>query len=123
MSKRKQTLGDYIELPTNKKSSAKDFYIRVYELVERIPKGKVTTYGAIAEVLGRKGSARMVGAALGAIPEGYDVPAHRVINRVGALSAAHKFGGYKIMHRLLDREGVTFKGERVDMKKHFWQPK
>jgi methylated-DNA-protein-cysteine methyltransferase-like protein len=123
MSKRKQTLGDYIELPTNKKSSAKDFYIRVYEVVERIPKGKVTTYGAIAEVLGRKGSARMVGAALGAIPEGYDIKPHRVINRIGALSAAHKFGSYARMRKLLEREGVTFIGERVDLKKHFWQPK
>ncbi|HET9137246.1 MAG TPA: MGMT family protein [Candidatus Kapabacteria bacterium] len=123
MSKRKQTLGDYIELPSNKKSSAKDFYIRVYELVERIPKGKVTTYGAIAEVLGRKGSARMVGVALGAIPEGYDINPHRVINRIGALSASHKFGSYARMRKLLERDGVTFIGERVDMKKHFWKPK
>jgi len=122
-SKRKKQLTDYIDLASNNKSSSKDFYIKVYEVVERIPKGKVTTYGAIAELLGRKGSARMVGAALGAIPEDYTLSPHRVINRIGALSAAHKFGSYSRMRKLLEREGITFIGERVDMKKHFWQPK
>src|SRR5580692_9029148 len=99
------------------------FYARVYEIVEQIPEGKVTTYGAIAEVLGMKSSSRMIGQALGALPEGSDVPAQRVINRIGALSAAHHFGGYGRLRGMLKREGVTFKGELVDMKKHFWDPK
>jgi len=99
------------------------FYARVYEIVEQIPIGKVTTYGAIAEVLGMKGSSRMVGQALGALPEGSDVPAQRVINRIGALSGAHHFGGYERMRAMLRREGITFKGELVDMEKHFWNPK
>ncbi|HZK76748.1 MAG TPA: MGMT family protein [Candidatus Kapabacteria bacterium] len=99
------------------------FYAKVYEIVEQIPLGKVTTYGAIAEVLGMKGSSRMVGQALSALPEDSDVPAQRVINRIGALSGAHHFGGYERMRAILRREGVTFKGELVDMSKHFWDPK
>ncbi|HET6401815.1 MAG TPA: MGMT family protein [Candidatus Kapabacteria bacterium] len=99
------------------------FYARVYEIVEQIPFGKVTTYGAIAEVLGMKGSSRMVGQALSALPEDSDVPAQRVINRIGALSGAHHFGGYDKMREMLRREGVTFKEELVDMEKHFWDPK
>ncbi len=99
------------------------FYARVYEIVEQIPVGKVTTYGAIAEVLGMKGSSRMVGQALSELPEDSDVPAQRVINRIGALSGAHHFGGYGRMRTILRREGVTFKGELVDLKKHFWDPK
>jgi methylated-DNA-protein-cysteine methyltransferase-like protein len=100
-----------------------DFYGRVYAIVEQIPRGKVTTYGAIAEVLGMKGSSRMVGQALGAVPEDSDLPAQRVINRIGALSGAHHFGGYDRMRRMLEKEGVTFKREIVDMEKHFWSPK
>ena len=106
-----------------KKPQTLNFYQRVYELVEQIPLGKVTTYGAIAETLGMKGSSRMVGHSLNALPEGSDLPAQRVINRIGALSGAHHFGGYDRMRRQLEREGVHFKGELVDMKQHFWHPK
>ena len=109
-----------VELRLPKKKP--NFYAKVYEIVEQIPEGKVTTYGAIAEVLGMKRSSRMVGQALGALPEGSDVPAQRVINRIGALSGAHHFGGYERMRSMLKREGVTFKGELVDMEKHFWNP-
>jgi methylated-DNA-protein-cysteine methyltransferase related protein len=106
------------KLPKKKPS----FYARVYEIVEQIPIGKVTTYGAIAELLGMKGSSRMIGQALGALPEGSDVPAQRVINRIGALSGAHHFGGYDRMRGMLVHEGITFKDELVDMEKHFWNP-
>lgn len=98
------------------------FYARVYAIVEQIPRGKVTTYGAIAEVLGMKGSSRMVGQALSALPKESDVPAQRVINRIGALSGAHHFGGYEVMRTMLRREGITFNGELVDMDRHFWDP-
>lgn len=99
------------------------FYDKVYEIALRIPKGKVTSYGAIAETLGMKSSARLVGHAMAAVPEDLGVPAHRVINSAGALSGAHKFGGYERMRWLLEREGVKFRGEKVDMKLHFWHPK
>ncbi len=106
-----------------RKKPRPSFYARVYEIVEQIPEGKVTTYGAIAELLGMKGSSRMIGQALGALPEDSDVPAQRVINRIGALSGAHHFGGYDRMRGMLVRECVTFKEELVDMEKHFWDPK
>jgi methylated-DNA-protein-cysteine methyltransferase-like protein len=108
-----------LKLPKKKPS----FYARVYEIVEQIPFGKVTTYGAIAELLGMKGSSRMIGQALGALPEGSDIPAQRVINRIGALSGAHHFGGYDRMRGMLLREGISFKDELVDLEKHFWDPK
>ena len=111
--------------PRAKKSASKkpNFYDKVYAIVEQIPLGKVTTYGAIAETLGMKGSSRMVGHALGAMPEDSDLPAQRVINRVGALSGAHHFGGYERMRAMLRKEGITFKAEIVDMERHFWHPK
>jgi methylated-DNA-protein-cysteine methyltransferase-like protein len=110
-------------LEPKKQKRAASFYERVYEIALRIPKGKVTSYGAIAETLGMKSSARLVGQAMAAVPEDLGVPAHRVINGAGALSAAHKFGGYERMRWLLEREGVKFHGEKVDMKLHFWHPK
>ena len=114
-------LGEAFEEVFRGKKKPKDFYARVYEVVEQIPRGKVTTYGAIAEHLGTKGSSRMVGQALTALPE-CDITAHRVINRFGALTGAVHFGGYDRMRALLRKEGVTFKGELVDMEKHFWRP-
>ena len=91
-----------------------DFFDRVYKLVAKIPKGKVTTYGAIAEVCGIRSSARTVGWALNGAAES-GLPCHRVVNRLGALT---------LMEELLRSEGVEFdeKGY-VIMKKYFWQPK
>lgn len=100
----------------------KSFYDKVYEIVRIIPKGKVTTYGAIGETLGLKNSARLVGTAMKAIPQEMDLPAHRVVNRTGALTAASAFGGYQRLRWLLEKEGVSFCDERIDMKKHFWHP-
>jgi methylated-DNA-protein-cysteine methyltransferase related protein len=119
--KKDKHLGEAFEEVFKGKKSPPSFYARVYEIVEQIPRGKVTTYGAIAEHLGTKGSSRMVGQALTALPE-CDIPAHRVINRIGALTAAHHFGGYERLRSMLRKEGVTFKGELVDMEKHFWKP-
>jgi methylated-DNA-protein-cysteine methyltransferase-like protein len=111
-----------IDSAFGEKPKGKNFYQKVYAIVEQIPVGKVTTYGAIAETLGMKRSSRQVGQALNSIPKGHDVPAQRVINRIGALSGAHHFGGYEVMRRLLRKEGVTFKQELVNMEKHFWHP-
>lgn len=112
-------LPDIIEIAGPKSAS---FYERVYDIVRVIPKGKVTTYGAIGETLGLKSSARLVGNAMKAIPEEYDLPAHRVVNKTGSLTAAHMFGGYKRLRWLLERENVGFRGERIDMDKYFWHP-
>ena len=70
-----------------------DFFERVYEVVRQIPFGKVTTYGSIAAYLGAAKSARTVGYAMNAAHAKPDVPAHRVVNRIGLLTGKHHFGG------------------------------
>jgi methylated-DNA-protein-cysteine methyltransferase related protein len=119
---KQRVLDNAIDSAFEAKPKGANFYQKVYAIVEQIPVGKVTTYGAIAETLGMKGSSRQVGQALNSVPKGMDVPAQRVINRIGALSGAHHFGGYEVMRRLLRKEGVTFKAELVDMQRHFWHP-
>lgn len=99
-----------------------DFYTRVYAVVMRIPPGKVTTYGAIARHIGAGRSARTVGYALNAAPLLDDIPCHRVVNRNGDLSGKVHFATPTLMRELLEAEGVTFKGERVVMAEHFWDP-
>ena len=86
-----------------------NFYDEVYQVVRLIPKGRVTSYGAIAEYLGTKGSSRMVGYAMGACGSIQPpVPAHRVVNRVGLLSGKFHFGG-DTMEQLLASEGIKVK--------------
>ena len=99
-----------------------DFFERVWDVVAEIPVGKVTTYGHIAEHLGAKSAARTVGWAMNAAA-GTGLPAHRVVNRFGALSGKVHFGGPHIMEDLLRSEGVTFTEDGcVDMDKHLWVP-
>jgi len=101
-----------------------NFFERVYELVRQIPEGKVTSYGAIAKALGAARSARMVGWAMNASHNMDDVPAHRVVNRIGMLSGKHHFEGTNLMQQLLENEGIKVKDNQiVDFEKHFWQPK
>ena len=114
---------DLLDLSVSKNKENLSFYEKVYEIVRQIPKGKVTTYGAIAETIGMKSSSRLVGQALKSMPPEMGIPAQRVINHAGLLSGAHQFGGYERMRWLLEREGVKFKGDGVDMEKHFWKPK
>jgi methylated-DNA-protein-cysteine methyltransferase-like protein len=100
-----------------------NFFERVYEVAARIPYGKVTSYGAIANFLASSGSARMVGWAMNAAHNRDDVPAHRVVNRVGLLSGKHHFDGTNLMQQLLENEGVKVEDNKVvDFEKHFWQP-
>ena len=85
-----------------------DFFARVYEIARLIPHGRVTSYGAIAEYLGSKGSARMVGWAMNTShfqPE--NIPAHRVVNRNGLLTGKRHFGGSDTMKELLESEGIV----------------
>jgi methylated-DNA-protein-cysteine methyltransferase-like protein len=100
-----------------------NFFERVYEIVRQIPIGKVTSYGAIAKALGMARSARMVGWAMNASHNLEDVPAHRVVNRLGMLSGKHHFEGTNLMQQLLENEGIRIKDNQVlDFKKHFWEP-
>jgi methylated-DNA-protein-cysteine methyltransferase-like protein len=100
-----------------------NFYDMVYQVVRLIPPGRVTSYGAIANYLGTKGSSRMVGYAMqacgGANPP---VPAHRVVNSQGLLTGKFHFGG-DLMEQLLESEGVKVEDNKVvDFKKVFWDP-
>ena len=99
------------------------FFERVYEIVRQIPEGKVTSYGAIAKALGTARSARMVGWAMNASHNLEDVPAHRVVNRIGILSGKHHFEGTNLMQQLLENEGIqVVDNQIIDFEKHFWEP-
>jgi methylated-DNA-protein-cysteine methyltransferase related protein len=110
---------------TLKKSKAKekeDFFKKVYKITRKIPYGKVTTYGHIAEAIGIKSAARTVGWALNGC--GRDIPAHRVVNRYGALTGKIHFGDPNLMEDLLKSEGVEFDDNGcVNLEKHLWIPK
>ncbi|MCL9806073.1 MGMT family protein [Flavobacterium amniphilum] len=100
-----------------------NFFERVYEIARQIPEGRVTSYGAIAKVLGAARSARMVGWAMNASHNMEDVPAHRVVNRNGVLTGKHHFDGTSLMQQLLESEGVeVVDNQIVDFEKYFWQP-
>jgi methylated-DNA-protein-cysteine methyltransferase-like protein len=99
------------------------FFDMVYEVVKLIPPGKVTSYGAIANYLGTKGSARMVGWAMNAAHDLNDVPAHRVVNRSGLLTGKNHFEDPNKMEELLSTEGIEVKDDQIqDFNKHFWDP-
>ena len=101
-----------------------NFFERVYAVVRQIPYGKVTSYGAIAKVLGTARSARMVGWAMNSSHNLEDVPAHRVVNRNGLLTGKMHFDGTNLMQQLLENEGiVVVDNQIVDFEKVFWQPK
>lgn len=98
------------------------YYEQVFEVTRRVPRGRVTTYGAIADYLAL-GSARMVGWALHNSLSGDGVPAHRVVNRKGELSGRNHFPTPTMMQELLEQEGVTVLENRVrDFEQRFWHP-
>lgn len=101
----------------------KDFFNSVFEVVKLIPKGRITSYGAIAAYLGAKSSSRMVGWAMNqshSLKE--PIPAHRVLNRNGLLTGKMHFGGNR-MQELLESEGIKVEDDAVvDFKTLFWDP-
>ncbi len=98
------------------------YFDLVFEIARRIPPGRVSTYGAIADYL-TLGSARMVGWALRHSLGVPDVPAHRVVNRLGELSGRHHFNPPEHMQQLLEQEGVMVRDNRVqDFERLFWHP-
>ena len=108
------------------KSTVKEysFFADVFDVVRQIPKGKVTSYGAVAAYLGTKLSARMVGWAMNAAHTAKPkVPAQRVVNRNGLLTGKHHFATPTAMEELLKKDGVAVKNDTiVDFKKIFWDP-
>ena len=104
--------------------SKNDFFDKVYNVVRKIPEGKVTSYGAIASYLGAKKSARLVGWAMNASHGDNSIPAHRVVNRIGLLTGKHHFGGTKVMQQLLENEGIVIKGDKIqNLENFFWDPR
>lgn len=100
------------------------FFAKVYDIVLKVPYGRVTTYGAIANYLGSKGAARMVGWAMNASHRQItQIPAHRVVNRRGMLTGKHHFETPALMQKLLENEGVEVKDDQIiNFKNHFWDP-
>jgi methylated-DNA-protein-cysteine methyltransferase-like protein len=100
------------------------FFDLVHEVARQIPRGRVTSYGAIAACLGTRLSARMVGWAMMAVPYAKKpVPAHRVVNRVGLLTGKHHYDPPGKMQELLEKEGVVVKDDKVvNFSKLFWDP-
>jgi methylated-DNA-protein-cysteine methyltransferase-like protein len=104
-----------------KKPSDSAFFVDVYDVVRLIPKGRVTSYGAIAHFLGTKSGARMVGWAMHGCPQG--LPAHRVVNSAGLLTGKHHFKTPKEMQKRLEREGIVVVQDKIkDFKDIFWDP-
>jgi methylated-DNA-protein-cysteine methyltransferase-like protein len=108
-------------VPSGKKDAL--FFEQVYEVVRQIPRGRVTSYGAIAAALGTRKSARMVGWAMNNAHAMAGVPAHRVVNRQGLLTGKMHFATAEAMQQLLEAEGITVKNDQVqDFEKYFWDP-
>lgn len=106
-------------MPTDKVN----YFDLVYQVVREIPRGRVTSYGAIAHYLGLKSGARMVGYAMNAAHTMLDVPAQRVVNRQGLLTGKHHFETSTRMQELLEADGVKVENDRVqDFEKIFWDP-
>ncbi|MCL5029344.1 MAG: methylated-DNA--[protein]-cysteine S-methyltransferase [Bacteroidetes bacterium] len=118
----KKSKGSKKKVEVRKKNRKEDFFDRVYKVVAKIPYGKVSTYGDVAEACGIRSSARTVGWALNGAKES-GLPCHRVVNRFGALTGKHHFGDPFIMEDLLRSEGVEFdKDGCVNLEKHLWKP-
>ena len=99
------------------------FFAKVHALVAQIPPGKVMTYGQIAALLGDVCSAKVVGYAMRAVPEGHSLPCHRVINKAGGMAGGLLFGGPERQRQMLEEEGVPFTPEgRVDLAQARYQP-
>lgn len=100
-----------------------DFFENVYSVVKKIPFGKVSTYGAIAKFLGSSKSARVVGWAMNASHINKDIPAHRVVNRIGLLTGKKHFFGINLMRQLLENEGLIIENDQIkDFELFFWDP-
>ena len=112
-----------VRLMPGKKNTTNEpnFFQDVYAVVKLIPKGRVTSYGAIAHYLGTKMSSRMVGWAMNGCPK--DVPAHRVVNRNGLLTGKHHFKTPTTMQKLLEKEGVKVINDKiVNFTEKYWNP-
>jgi methylated-DNA-protein-cysteine methyltransferase related protein len=99
-------------------------YHRIYQVVRRIPRGRVATYGQVAELAGLKGHARQVGYALHALPDGEAVPWQRVINARGEISLRGENDNDRLQKLMLREEGIRFdRTGRIDLARYRWRPR
>lgn len=100
-----------------------NFFEKVYQVAKLIPYGRVTSYGAIAKYLGAARSARMVGWAMNASHNNDEIPAHRVVNRIGLLTGKQHFDGTNLMQQLLENEGIIIIENQIQhFETVFWNP-
>jgi methylated-DNA-protein-cysteine methyltransferase-like protein len=98
------------------------FFEEVYEVVRKIPKGKVATYGQIAKIMGQPRRAKIVGWALHKNPYFGDVPCHRVVNRNGEITSGFAFGGLDEQRRMLEAEGIIFNEDgKINLDEYLWE--
>lgn len=99
-------------------------YSEIYEVVARIPRRRVATYGQIAELAGIPGQPRRIGYALSALTGNAGIPWHRVINAKGMISSRSGSGPDKLQRRLLQKEGIVFDSSgRIDLSRFQWRPR
>src|SRR5215217_4952954 len=124
MASKKNTLQEKLKSVTPSGKKDESFFELVFDVVRQIPKGRVTSYGAIAAALGAKSSSRLVGWAMnGSGRVRPKVPAHRVVNRLGLLTGKIHFSPPEQMQQLLEKEGVKVLDDKIaDFKKKFWDP-
>jgi methylated-DNA-protein-cysteine methyltransferase-like protein len=103
--------------------SSSKTYLRIWNMVRKVPRGRITTYGTIAELCGLPGQARLVGYALHNLPHGSDVPWQRVINSRGMISFRKNQDAYEIQRSLLRKEGVIFVKEKASFGRYGWSGK
>lgn len=105
-------------------SDSDNFFTKVFRVCQQIPKGRVTSYGAIAKAIGSPQASRMVGWAMNkSFSHNVPIPAHRVLNRNGMLTGKKAFGNPMLMQTLLEQEGLIVKNDQViDFQKYFWDP-
>ena len=106
-----------------KPSPANDLRAKIHAVVRRIPSGKVATYGQIAALAGFPRHARQVGYAMRDLPQGSDLPWHRVLNARGEVSPRAAVGWEDVQRDLLEQEGVELARERVDLARYGWKPR
>ncbi len=111
-------------MPTKKIPTSEHWTEKVYAIVRQIPKGKVTSYGAIADAVGTRTTSRMVGWAMNASHNVKPpIPAHRVVNRNGILTGKHHFANPMLMQHLLEAEGIPIDDDKIiNFKNYYWLP-
>ncbi|MGD0338215.1 MAG: MGMT family protein [Bacteroidota bacterium] len=97
-------------------------YNLIWSVIRRIPKGRVSTYGRVADICGLIGQSRLVGYALHALPRDTKVPWYRVINAQGRISFPERSEAYRVQKRFLESERITFKQGKIDLTRFGWPP-